>query len=162
MSTLDRRIKSLPGWLLALFVFVVLMAVGIQRDSGPSTPQERVDAVAQRLACPTCDGESVFESRGSASVAIKKEITRLVSEGQLSDDEIVKTIESSFGSDVLLVPSATGVDSLVWALPVAAGVIAVVGLGVAFRRWRMAAEATMSDEDAVLVAAARRKKSDER
>jgi len=162
VSTVNRRIKSLPGWLLALFVFVVLMAVGVQRDSGPSTPQERVDAVAQRLACPTCDGESVFESRGSASVAIKKEITRLVSEGQLSDDEIVKTIESSFGSDVLLVPSATGLDSLVWALPVAAGVIAVVGLGVAFRRWRMATEATVSDEDAVLVAAARRKKNDER
>lgn len=162
MNAVHRRIKSLPGWLLALFVFIVLMAVGIQRDSGPSTPQERVDAVAQRLACPTCDGESVFESRGSASVAIKKEITRLVSEGQLSDDEIVKTIESSFGSDVLLVPSATGIDSLVWALPVAAGVIAVVGLGVAFRRWRETSEATVSDEDAVLVASARRKKSDER
>lgn len=162
MTQVTRRLKSLPGWLLALFVFVVLMAVGIQRDSGPSTPQERVDAVAQRLACPTCDGESVFESRGSASVAIKKEITRLVGEGQLSDSEIVKSIESSFGSDVLLVPSATGVDSLVWALPVAAGLIAIVGLGIAFRRWREQSTASATDDDAVLVESMRRKASDER
>ena len=162
MTRVSRRLKTLPGWMLALFVFVVLMAVGIQRDSGPSTPQERVDAVAQRLACPTCDGESVFESRGSASVAIKKEITRLVGEGQLSDGEIVKSIESSFGSDVLLVPSATGIDSLVWALPVAAGLIAIVGLGIAFHRWREQSTASASDEDAVLVESARRKTSDER
>ncbi len=160
MNTWQRRVKSLPGWLLALFVFVVLMAVGVQRDSGPSTPQERIDAVAQRLACPTCDGESVFESRGSASVAIKKEIARLVSDGQLSDGEIVKSIESSFGSDVLLVPSATGIDSLVWALPVAAGVLAIVGLGLAFRRWRRMSTTIASDADAVLVASARRKSRD--
>ena len=160
MSSWHRRLKSLPGWLLALFVFVVLMAVGIQRDSGPSTPQERIDAVAQRLACPTCDGVSVFESRGSASVAIKKEIARLVADGQLTDGEIVKNIESSFGSDVLLVPSATGIDSLVWALPVASGVLAIVGLALAFRRWQQMSTTTVSDADAVLVASARRKNRD--
>jgi len=160
VTTWHRRVKSLPGWLLALFVFVVLMAVGVQRDSGPSTPQERIDAVAQRLACPTCDGESVFESRGSASVAIKKEIARLVSDGQLTDGEIVKSIESSFGSDVLLVPSAIGIDSLVWALPVAAGVLAIVGLALAFRRWQRQSTTTATDADAVLVASARRKNRD--
>lgn len=160
-TPLLRRLKSLPGWLALLFVFVVLLVIGIQRDSGPSTPQERVDAVAQRLACPTCDGESVFESRGSASVAIKREITRLVADGRLSDDEIVRTIEASFGSDVLLVPRATGLDALVWALPVGVGVVAVVGLGVAFRRWRVDSVVEVSPADRLLVEEALRDRVDD-
>lgn len=157
----SRRLKSLPGWLTLLFVFVVLLVIGIRRDAGPSTPQERVDAVAQRLACPTCDGESVFESRGSASVAIKREIARLVAEGGLSDDQIVRTIESSFGSDVLLVPRATGLDALVWALPVGVGVVAVVGLGVAFRRWRVVSVTEVSTADQLLVDQALQRRADD-
>lgn len=151
MSAWSHRLKSPAGWLAILFVFVVLLVVGVRRDSGPSTQQERIDAVAQRLACPTCDGESVYESRGSASVAIKKEIARLVADGEMSDDRIVASIESSFGSDVLLVPRATGFDSLVWALPVGVGVVAVAGLAIAFARWRAAAaqHATPEDEDLV-------------
>ncbi len=151
---MTRRLKSVPGWLTILFAFVILLVVGIQRDSGPSTPQERIDAVAQRLACPTCDGESVFESRGSASVAIKKEIARLVSDGQLTDGEIVKSIESSFGRDVLLVPRATGLDAVVWALPVAIAVVAIVGLVLVFRRWRRegSVHATVEDERLVFEA----------
>lgn len=161
MTTFSRRVKSAPGWLALLFAFVVLFVIGVQRDSGPATRQERIDAVAQRLACPTCDGESVFESRGSASVAIKKEIARLVAAGQLSDGEIVRSIESSFGSDVLLVPRATGLDALVWALPVGVSVVAVVGLGLAFRRWRVEATAEVTAADEVLVAEALLQRSDD-
>ncbi len=103
---------------------------------------------------PHCDGESVFESRGSASVAIKKEVARLVSAGQLTDDEIVKTIESSFGEDVLLVPRSTGLDAVAWALPVAVAVIAIVGLVIVFRRWRRegAVRASVDDERIVFEA----------
>jgi len=151
MTTIRKRIKSVPGWLVVLFVFVVFLVVGIQRDSGPSTPQERIDAVSQRLACPTCDGESVFESRGSASVSIKKEVARLVSAGQLTDDEIVKSIESSFGEDVLLVPRSTGLDAVAWALPVAVAVVAVVGLVIVFRRWRREGSVHASVDDERIV-----------
>jgi cytochrome c-type biogenesis protein CcmH/NrfF len=42
----------------------------------------------------------------------------------------------------------------VWALPVAALVCAVVGLGVAFRRWKAAADTVPDDADRELVAAA--------
>ncbi|MEN9804129.1 MAG: cytochrome c biosis protein CcmH [Actinomycetota bacterium] len=160
MSRVAKSLKSPAGWIVLLFVFVVALAVGIQRDSGPSTPQERIDAVSQRLACPTCDGESVFESRGSASVAIRNEITRLVSEGRLTDGEIVRSIESSFGSDVLLVPRASGIEGLVWALPVAVAVVAVVFMGFVFQRWRRESRTLVAtDSDEVLVAQARRSRS---
>jgi cytochrome c-type biogenesis protein CcmH len=161
---MSRVVKSLKGpisWFVLLFVFVAFLVVGLQRDSGPSIPQERIDAVSQRLACPTCDGESVYESRGSASVAIRNEIARLVGEGQLTDGEIVRSIESSFGSDVLLVPRASGLEGLIWALPVAVAVVAVVFMGFVFQRWRRESRTLVaSDADEVLVAQARRARSE--
>lgn len=161
MSRFVKRVKSPIGWFTLLFVFVAFLVVGLQRDSGPSTPQERIDAVSQRLACPTCDGESVYESRGSASVAIRNEIARLVGDGQLTDGEIVRAIEASFGSDVLLVPRSSGIEGLVWALPVAVAVVAVVFMGFVFQRWRRESRALVAtDDDEVLVARARRDRSE--
>jgi cytochrome c-type biogenesis protein CcmH len=161
MKRLVKSLKGPIGWFVLLFVFVAFLVVGLQRASGPSTPQERIDAVSQRLACPTCDGESVYESRGSASVAIRNEIARLVGEGRLTDGEIVRSIESSFGSDVLLVPRASGLEGLVWALPVAVAVVAVVFMGFVFQRWRRESRTLVaSDADEVLVTQARRARSE--
>jgi cytochrome c-type biogenesis protein CcmH len=139
-----------------LLVLVVggLLAVGATRDAAPSTPKERVEDISKRLACPICDGESVFESRNADSQAIRIEIARQVDTGTVSDDQIINFIEQRFGSKVLLVPRATGIDALVWALPAAAFVCALVGLGVAFRRWKSAADTVPDDEDRRLVAAA--------
>ena len=115
--------------------------------AGARTPQERVEDISRRLACPICDGESVFESRNADSQAIRIEIARQVDTGTVSDDQIINFIEQRFGSKVLLVPRATGIDALVWALPVAALICAVVGLGFAFHRWKTAADTVPDDED---------------
>jgi cytochrome c-type biogenesis protein CcmH len=149
-------LKRWPAWVLLVFVVVAFLAVGASRDNGPSTPAERADAIAQRVACPVCDGESVYESRNTASINLRNAITELVNEGRASDDEIVAVIERSYGGRVLLVPKASGFDALVWALPVAALVCALAGLAVAFRRWRRtgAAANDPTDDDRALVAAA--------
>lgn len=153
-SRFGRIASGGAGWLVLLFVFVALFTVGVARDAGPSTPQERIDAVSKRLACPTCDGESVYESRGSASVAIRNEVARLVADGELGDDEIVAAIVSTF-PDSLLVPRSSGIESLVWVLPVAAGVVAAAGLVAVFVRWRRQGSQVATDEDRRLVEKAR-------
>jgi cytochrome c-type biogenesis protein CcmH len=149
-----RNLKRWPSWVLLVLVVGGLLAVGAARDAGPRTPKERVEEISRRLACPICDGESVFESRNADSQAIRIEIARQVASGTSSDNQIINFIAERFGSRVLLVPKATGIDALVWALPVAALVCAVVGLGVAFRRWKAAVDTIPDDSDRELVAAA--------
>ena len=63
MRTLASRIKSWPSWMLMGLTVVVLLTVGGTRDNGPLTQSDRIDSIARRVACPTCDGESVYASR---------------------------------------------------------------------------------------------------
>ena len=59
---------------------------------------------------------------------------------------------------MLLTPSASGLSSVVWILPVVAAGVGVAGLGFAFATWRRqrddAASEEVSAEDEALVAAA--------
>jgi len=132
-------------------ITVSLLAVGTTRDTGPLTQGDRIDAITKRVACPTCDGESVFVSRASAAEAIRKQVAREVAAGEKSDTEIIGSIAQSFNAQILLVPRATGLDSLVWVLPIAVLVCAVAGLAMAFRKWRRQNTAGASGDDFALV-----------
>lgn len=147
-----RRLKSWPAWVLMLLVVSSALAVGATRDSGPSTQAERIDEISKRLACPTCDGESVYVSRASAAEAIRNQVARDVAAGQLSDDQIIAQIADRFRAQVLLVPRATGFDSLVWVIPVVVFAVAVTGLATAFSRWRRDDPGDVTADDEALVA----------
>jgi cytochrome c-type biogenesis protein CcmH len=155
-SAWNARVKRWPGWVALLFVVVGLLAVGVSRDTGPQTPEERITALEKRLACPVCQGESVYESRNAASVQIRELIRQGVEQGQLSDQQIIDGIVTRYNGEELLVPTSSGVEALAWALPAAAFVAGVAGLVVAFRRWHASAQqlGDPTEEDYALVAAA--------
>lgn len=154
--SLNRRLKGWPAWLLIALAVVGLLAVGASRDSGPRTPDERIESISKRLACPECQGESVYESRSTASTQIREAVKRAVADGRQSDEEIIQTIVVAYEGEELLVPTANGVEALAWALPAAAFVFGVVGLAIAFRRWRAntASLGEATDDDYELVARA--------
>lgn len=135
-------------------IAAALLIFGGMRDSGPLTQQDRIDAITMRLACPTCQGESVYVSRASAAEAIRAEVARQVGSGLRTDDETIAYIEQRFGGQVLLVPRSSGIDSLVWALPVAALVAGAAALAMVFRKWRTSDDGAASAEDSALVDAA--------
>lgn len=153
----NRALKGRWGWVALVFMVAGLLAVGATRDAGPRTASDRVDDISRRVACPVCDGESVFESRHPTSRGIRAEITAQVAEGNRTDEQIIQSIAASFeGSQILLVPRSSGVEALAWAIPAAALVCALAGLTVAFRRWQVAARLARgaTDEDYALVDAA--------
>ncbi|MDX2379480.1 MAG: cytochrome c-type biogenesis protein CcmH [Acidimicrobiia bacterium] len=155
---INRSIKGWAGWLTLGLIVLAFLVVGATRSTGPETPQERVEDITKRVACPICDGESVFESRNNASRDIRNQVTVLVDSNELGDDEIIGFIETRYGADVLLVPKASGFDALIWVLPAVGFAAGVIGLTIAFLRWRREAENTLdpTDEDRELVEAALR------
>ena len=126
------------AWAGLLVVTAALLVFGSVRDSGPLTQQDRIDAITKRVACPTCDGESVYVSRAAAAQAIRAEVARQVGDGLSTDDEIVAYIADRFGGQVLLVPRGSGIDALVWVLPVVVAVALVAALASSFRRGAVA------------------------
>jgi cytochrome c-type biogenesis protein CcmH len=160
---INRSIKGWAGWLALGLIVLVFLAVGATRSTGPETQQERVEDITKRVACPICDGESVFESRNNASRDIRNQVTVLVDSNELGDDEIIGFIETRYGADVLLVPKASGFDALIWVLPAVAFAAGVIGLTIAFLRWRREAQDTLdpTDADRELVEVALRDAADE-
>lgn len=154
MTSVNRTLKRWPGWMLLALAVVGLLAVGATRDTGPRTPDERIEAISKRLACPICQGESVYESRNTASVQIREAIKQDVNDGIKSDGQIIQDIVLAYDGEELLVPTADGVEALAWALPAAAFVIGAAGLAFAFRRWQQSARALgdATDDDYALVA----------
>ena len=160
-SGFNGRIKGWPGWLVIVVAAVLALAIGSTRSSGPLTLDDHVDAISQRLACPVCDGESVYESQASAATNIKLQIKSLIEQGKFSDDQIIQYINTQYQTQTQLVPKASGFDAIVWVVPVLAGVLAIAGLTVAFRRWKLAADTVPSDADRELVDNALREHDDD-
>ena len=129
----DRRLVL--SWAALAVVTVVTLAVGTFAGDGSRSPEERADALADTIKCPTCRSQSVAESDAPASQAIRAEIARRIDEGQ-SDAEIRGYFSSRYGEEILLTPAGSGLVSLVWILPVAGLVLGAAGLGFAFWRWR--------------------------
>jgi cytochrome c-type biogenesis protein CcmH len=147
--------KGWPGWLLMAAVLAAALTIGVTRADGPRTNEERVEAIAKTIKCPVCRSESVFDSKADASQNLRDEIARQVAAGR-TDDQVRAFVNDRFKDQgLLLVPPTSGIDSLVWVLPVVALVLAIGGLAVAFRRWRLAPDTVPNDDDRVLVDAAR-------
>jgi cytochrome c-type biogenesis protein CcmH len=144
-------LKRWPGWLVLFVVFAVVLGIGATRASGPHTPEERVEELTKRLACPVCNGETVYESQNPSSAAIRAEIKQQVTTTDATDDQIVAYIVQQFGAKTQLLPKASGFESLVWVLPAVAFACAVAGLFFAFRRWKRTVDTVPDDADRALV-----------
>jgi cytochrome c-type biogenesis protein CcmH len=137
-------------WLALVVVLVVGLIAGTAGRHGDTSVDGRVQHITSEIRCPTCSGQSANDSDSAASQAIRDEVRRRVTAGQ-SDGEIRAFLVSRYGKDILLRPDAHGISALVWELPVAGFVLAVAGLVVAFRRWRVRTGVTVTPEDRALV-----------
>ena len=148
---MSRRTLS---WLLAAMVSLSTLLFASVDEGEPETNADRAYALAKDFACPVCQGQSVAESDVVVARNIRREIRIWVDEGR-PDAYIRDQLVDRFGEDADYTPSSDGVSALVWILPVVAGAVAVGGLVLVFRRWRLEGDLTASDDDEALVAAAR-------
>jgi cytochrome c-type biogenesis protein CcmH len=131
---------------------VVAVALVVGTRSGPShqTLNQRTLDIAGQVRCPACDGESAAQSDVAASVEIRTIIRQQLQAG-FSQKQILDDLVASYGPGILEKPQTKGINFLVWSLPVAIGAVALGGLALAFRRWRPASRAVVTEADRDLV-----------
>lgn len=140
---------SRAAWLLAGLLAVAWAPAGLAAPvtapttqlpgataAPPPTPEEaaRVNAVAAQLRCVVCQALSVADSPSTTAAQMRAIILEQLREGR-SPEEIKAYFVSRYGEWVLLAPTRSGFNLLVWALPfvgIAGGVLAVV---LVARRW---------------------------
>jgi cytochrome c-type biogenesis protein CcmH len=145
--------RSTVAWLVMAGLAVACLAIGTARSAGPTTTEDRINAVAETIKCPTCQGESVADSNAPTSREIRRDVADRLNRGETAD-QIRAFYADRYGDAILLNPSGSGLTALVWILPVVALTAAVVGLVFAFRRWRDSGVLHATDEDRAVVARA--------
>lgn len=78
--------------------------------------EARVQALGKQLRCPMCQGLSIADSNSSAARAQMDKVRELVASGR-TDEQIRGYFTSRYGEWALLEPPATGMNLLVWVLP---------------------------------------------
>lgn len=149
------RVRRRWGWLALGMVLVVAFALGWPRTPTSGDSDDRLYALSGELKCLQCVGETVANSQAPIAVEIRTELRKQMRSGK-TDDEIRQYFVDRYGEQVLLTPSGSGLTGVVWIVPVVALAAGVVGLGLAFGRWRSQREDTpeVSDADRDLVAKA--------
>jgi|SRR5579863_2245549 cytochrome c-type biogenesis protein CcmH len=122
------------SFVLALAVLAVALVVGSGvASSAPPTAAQRAAALDAQIRCPSCEDISVAQSSAASAIAVRHEVARLASAGA-TDKEIEQQLVAQYGPSILLAPPDSGLSSLVWLLPLVAGIVAVAGLATFF--WR--------------------------
>ena len=118
----------MTAWMMGL----VLAAYAPQQAGSAllDPPREaRVQALGKQLRCPMCQGLSIADSGSSAARAQMDKVRELVAAGK-TDQQIRDYFTSRYGEWALLEPPASGMNLLVWLLPLAL----LVGGGLAIAR----------------------------
>ena len=142
-------------WLVLLAAGLSALVVSTQVDGPPRTNQDRVRALSEDFACPTCDGQSVAESNAVIALEIRRDIQRRVDGGD-SDAQVTEALISAYGESIDLRPSSGGVVGLIWTVPVVIMVFGFAALFAVFRRWRNVELEGASDSDVKLIEELRR------
>jgi len=146
-------------WIAVFVVTVGILSLATFGTRSAPTAQDRVTTISRSVKCPVCSGESVAESNAPASQEIRRQIAEQVQQGQ-TDEEIRSFYAAKYGQAILLTPSASGVNALVWILPIVAFAIGIAALVIVFRRWSSMPAERATDEDRELVDSALRAEAD--
>ena len=134
MST-ARRLAG-PAVLAAVLAVALLVGSGLFDAPAPAAAT-RVASLERLVRCPSCLDLSVAQSNSPSSIEVRHEITAKVRAGE-SDAAILGALTARYGTSILLEPPGGGLDTVLWAVPLAILVGATtLGAVVVARRRRV-------------------------
>lgn len=107
--------------------------------------EARARALSTQLRCPVCQNENIDDSDAQIAQTLRQVIRDRIMQGD-SDEQVMAFVTDRFGEFVLLKPSTSGWNILLWA---AGPLMLLGGIAVAFATLRRkgSAEPTLSAED---------------
>lgn len=125
-------LASRPAWVIGAVVALAALGIGSVHPAQPSS-STRIAHLDSVIKCPSCVDLSIAQSDAPIAVGLRAEVAAWVHEG-LSDARIEQLVVARFGAQALLVPSGSGVDVLLWAVP--ASVVGGAAVLLAVYLWR--------------------------
>jgi cytochrome c-type biogenesis protein CcmH len=120
-------LASRPAWVVVAVVAVVALAVGSVHPAQANSAA-RIAHLDSLIKCPSCVDLSIAQSDAPIAVGLRAEVAAWVHAG-LSDARIEQLVVARFGEQVLLVPSGSGAEVLLWAVPLTVFGLAAMLLG---------------------------------
>lgn len=99
-----------------------------------SALEARTAAVASTLRCPVCQGESIQDSPSELAQQMRAVVRDQLRAGN-TPDEVKAYFVSKYGEWILLEPTMTGLNILLYVLPVVLVVGGLALIAVLVRRW---------------------------
>ena len=115
----------------ALLLTGLLLSLTGQAPADDDLLQEQTWAIAGKLACPVCAGQSVKDSGAELAVQMRAAISEQLRRGR-SEAEVIDFMVERYGEEILLEPPKSGPQLWVWIGPVA---IVAAGLAIAASRF---------------------------
>ena len=124
-------LRSFALWCVALLAVVVFSIALRPSGSGALARTQHLETLVR---CPACVDLSVAVSNATSAIAVRHEIAAKVRQGQ-SDNQILTSLESVYGTSILLSPPSSGLGVLLWIVPLLVVVLLIVSaLRLARRR----------------------------
>jgi cytochrome c-type biogenesis protein CcmH len=113
-------------------------------SAADSLLESQTRALASQLRCPVCQGLSIEDSPSELSQQMRNVVRDQLRAGR-SPEEVKQYFVSKYGEWILLSPRASGVNTLIYALPLLA-LIGGAGLVIiSIGRWTRASSAKSGD-----------------
>ncbi|MBK5268914.1 MAG: cytochrome c-type biogenesis protein CcmH [Acidimicrobiia bacterium] len=114
------------SWIRLVITLALATIVGWGMLGNPPSDADRLASLSSRVACPVCEN-SIADSQSAYARNIRAYIAAEISQGQ-SDRQILDGLANSFGDEIIIDPSTSGLGLALWVAP---------GLAIFIGAWAM-------------------------
>jgi cytochrome c biogenesis protein CcmG/thiol:disulfide interchange protein DsbE len=136
---LDRTLPPLLGreglMRAPVAALALLLLLALATTAQAATPRTTLPDVEDEVMCTQC-GTALNIAEAPAADRQRAFIRELIAQGR-TKEEIKAALEAEYGPRVLAVPSQGGFDVAAWLVPAVLGLLALLGVALAARRWRV-------------------------
>ena len=143
LKILDKRLNMV--FLIALLL-IPLAAPSSGKAQDPTPSDDEVNAIAKQLYCPVCENVPLDECGTQACIQWRGVIRDKLEAGW-TEEEIKRYFVEQYGDRVLAQPPLTGLNWLVYLVPIVAFLAGAFLLYQGFRTWKTASKEDSKTKD---------------